>query len=182
MFRLATFAAGPVIIGVLVTIISVLTLFVLVQMVKSNGKHTPISYMVGAIVAGLLLFTNVTFCGLVSSKNALADMEMSPEYRMAQRGPEMLSNVSPVLSEMASLLMESTIMSPEILEYRRQEINKYLWLLAIVSVVIYSIGGCMMAVTIGNSGRRYRSRPNMGRGENNYVRRERMHARGSHRR
>lgn len=182
MFRLATFAAGSVFIGLLITIISTLVLFVIVQMIKGNGKHSPISYMVGAIVASLLLITNVTFCGLVSSKNALTDMEMSPEYRMAQHGSEMLSNISPVLSEIASFVMEDSIMSPEMLEYQRQKINGYLWLLAIISIVIFCVGGGVMVATMGNAARGYGNRYSGRRDVSKSIQREHRYAHSNHRR
>lgn len=181
MFRLATFATTPILVGIIITVILTLILFVLVQITKSNSKFSPITYIAGAVVAGVLLLTSITFCGLVSTKNALTELEMSPEYRMAQRGSDLLSNINPILSEVASLIMETSIISPESLEHQRQEINKDLWLLAVIAILVYAIGGFIMATTMTSS-HGYRS--NSGREHAYDGRRHRDHeyARRSHRR
>ena len=81
----------------------------------------------------------VCFVGLCEAKGALEDAQNSSEYQLLQKGEDLLEQYSP---EIASIVSEyfSTDASSYVILRQIKQINKYLWLDGILTLVLIALG------------------------------------------
>lgn len=156
MFELATFAIGSVLLGILVTLIAAIAMLLCVPFFFGK-RHIPLSYVVTALFTLVLLVLNITFAGLVNSKEKLIEYQQSYEYNLLQKGTSMLEQISPELSDFASALL-GTDEKGESIEYQISRINKYLWIDGVLCIVLFITGvGVTNVVAQQGTGNRKRS-------------------------
>lgn len=144
MFHLATYTFISVLLGIVIALVSVLIVVFIAPMLGNNRKFTAFSCIIIAILFCVFIITDISFCGLVSTKNTLEQIEQSSKYRMAQQTVDYAANLHPILADVASVLMEDTIISPEQLKMQKEEINKSLWILGIIKFVLLILGIAIM--------------------------------------
>lgn len=180
MFELATFAVGSVLLGILVTLIAAIAMLLCVPFLFGK-QHTPMSYVVTVLFALILLVLNITFAGLVNSKEKLIEYQHSYEYNLMQKGTSMLEQISPELSDFANALL-GTDENGETIEYQISRINKYLWIDGALCIVLFVIGIGVVSATAGSGKvRQNRSYSDRGRSSHTGHRGDEFNGRRRHR-
>lgn len=148
MFELATFAIGSVLLGIVVTLIAAIVLLLCVPFLFGK-QHSPISYATTVLFTLVLLVLNITFAGLVNSKQKLIDYQNSYEYKLVQRGSDMLEQISPDVAGLVTELFSTEGTTADI-EYQINRINKYLWIDGILCVILFVLGITLVNVAAGS--------------------------------
>ena len=138
MFNLVSFTTGSVLVGVVVTLLFAIIMAVCVPLLFGK-QHTSLSYVAIVLFALVLLVLNIFFVGLASSKIELENYRDSYEYRLLQKGTDLLDQVSPELADFVSVVLGSDD-SDGAINNVIEEINKYLWINGILCVVVFVIG------------------------------------------
>lgn len=139
MFHLATCTFGIIAIAFVISIVACVMLLLSVNLFKTNASHTPLSICVAVCVALVLWLFNSAFVGLIKSKNLLEDYQHSSECKLIQKGESLLSSVSPELFELVDSIYGEECSTQQI-EYKKQQINKYLWIDGCLCVIVFLIG------------------------------------------
>lgn len=126
-----------VIIGLLVALVGGLLMYMSVLI--ANKEHTPLSMCVVALFTIIVFVMGVCFVGLCEAKGALKDMQNSSEFQLLQKGEDILEQYSP---EIASIVSEyfSTEASSYVILRQMKQINRYLWLDGILTLVLIALG------------------------------------------
>lgn len=75
LFQIVAYSIGNLFLGILLTVIGVILLFVLIQSWYRNSTFTPVSYIVGGILFLFLSFQSILLCGAVTIKSYSEDVE-----------------------------------------------------------------------------------------------------------
>jgi len=165
MFKYLSFTFGSFFIGLIVSLIALIVLIASINLWNSKRKHTPISYCVAALFAVILLVLNVTFCGLVKAKNQLDELQQSTEYRILNNGVDLINSYNTEWGAIASALIGGET-SKEVIEQKKIEISKYLWIDGALCVVLFIMGmWATYATTEKNIRISHSSRSHRGDGE-----------------
>lgn len=165
MFELATFAIGGVLLGIVVTLIAAIVLCCVPFLF--GKQHIPISYATIVLFTFVLLVLNITFAGLVNSKQKLIDYQNSYEYKLVQRGSDMFEHISPDVAGLVTELFSTEGTTADI-GYQINSINKYLWIDGILCVILFVFAIVIVNAVAGiqrhngskkNSGRTVRKIP-----------------------
>lgn len=137
MFQFLNFDFSSILIGLLVALVGGLLMYMSVLL--ANKQHTPLSLCVVALFSIIVFVMGVCFVGLCEAKGALEDAQNSSEYQLLQKGEDLLEQYSP---ELASIVSEyfSTDASSYVILGQIKQINKYLWLDGILTLVLIALG------------------------------------------
>lgn len=147
MFELTTFTVGGVLLGFVITLIAAIILLLCVSLLFGK-RHTPISYAITILFTLVLLVLNITFIGLVNSKQKLEDYQNTYEYKLVQKGSDILGQISPNVAGFVSELLfteEATIN----VDYQLSCITKYLWINGILCIVLFGCGVVLVNALAG---------------------------------
>lgn len=75
LFQIVAYSIGNLFLGILLTVVGVILLFVLIQSWYRNSTFTPVSYIVGGILFLFLSFQSILLCGAVTIKSYSEDVE-----------------------------------------------------------------------------------------------------------
>lgn len=73
--QIVAYSIGNLFLGILLTVVGVVLLFVLIQSWYRNSTFTPISYVMGGILFLFLSFQSILLCGAVTIKSYSGDVE-----------------------------------------------------------------------------------------------------------
>lgn len=75
LFHIIRYSLGNLFLGVLLTVVGILLMFVLIRSWRRDSTFTPISYIVGVILFFFLSFQAVLLCGAVTIKSYCEEVE-----------------------------------------------------------------------------------------------------------
>lgn len=75
LFQIVAYSIGNLFLGILLTVVGVILLFVLIQSWYRNSTFTLVSYIVGGILFLFLSFQSILLCGAVTIKSYSEDVE-----------------------------------------------------------------------------------------------------------
>ena len=137
MFHFLTFDFSSILVGLLVALVGGLLIYMSVLI--ANKEHTPLSLCVVVLFSIIEFVMGVCFVGLCETKSALEDVQQSSEYQMLQKSEELLEQYSPKLASIVSDFFSTDTNSYYILRQIKQ-INKYLWIDGILTLVLICLG------------------------------------------
>lgn len=144
MFQYLVFNLESVLVGLIVSIIVTILLFLCVQI--WNKKHTPISIGILLLLSVVYFVLSASVVGMTRTKQELRDYQQTTEYKLVQKGTEMLSAFSPDLYEMISPIIGNDL-TGEYIEQECEKITKYQWLTIILGILLLFLGGFAMNIT-----------------------------------
>lgn len=138
MIDLISFSVGVILLAIVIALVAFAVMVFAVPLV-GNRSLAPLSYLAALIFTIILAVFNSFFIGLIETKNQLERFEHSPEYRLMQRGQDLLGEYSEDLADIVGLFIGEDV-SVETIAYQKSQINKYLWINGLLCVVVFVIG------------------------------------------
>lgn len=138
MIDLISFSVGVILLAIVIALVAFVVMIFVVPLV-GNRSLSPLSYLAALIFTIILAVFNSFFIGLIETKNQLERFEHSPEFRLVQRGQELLGEYNEDLADIVGLFIGEDV-SAETIAYQKSQINKYLWINGILCVVVFVIG------------------------------------------
>lgn len=147
MFTLISFSIGVVLLAIVVALVAFAVMIFAVPLIWKRPL-SPFSYFAALVFAIILAVSNSFFIGLMETKSQLECFEHSPEFRLVQRGQELLGEYSGDLVDVIELFIGEDV-SAETISYKKSQINKYLWINGILCIVVFVIGMIVVYVFAG---------------------------------
>ena len=180
MIDLISFSVGVILLAIVIALVAFAVMVLAVPLI-GNRSLAPLSYLTALIFTIILAVFNSFYIGLTETKNQLERFEHSPEYRIAQRGQELLGENNEDLADMVGLFIGEDV-SAETIAYQKSQINKYLWINGLLCVVVFVIGVGVVIATAGSGKvRQNRSYSDRGRSSHTGHRGDEFNGRRRHR-
>lgn len=151
MIDLISFSVGVILLAIVIALAAFAVMVFAVPLI-GNRSLSPLSYLAALIFTIILAVFNSFFIGLIETKKQLERFEHSPEYRLAQRGQELLGEYNEDLADIVGLFIGEDV-SAETIAYQKSQINKYLWINGLLCVVVFVIGVIVVASTAQRKGK-----------------------------
>lgn len=192
MSYVISFALGSFLWALLLTLVAVAVAVVVLMMINDKKQMSGVSYALVAVMALILLITNTLFFCFWKTRSAIRDFQQSAEYQMIISGGESAEEALQELGgeEYAGIISSfmdkgDAIVSEEV-DRLAGQVTQYIWVDAILSVIIYLIfsAGAYMAMQssgVGGGGRRGRGAGSRSEHRSAHRGGERSSRRSSHR-
>lgn len=87
LINIFMYSIGSIFLGILLTVLGIVLMFVLIRLWWKKGNFTPMSFLVGAILFFFLSFQSILLCGAVTIKSYCDDVEHAIN-RMVENVPD----------------------------------------------------------------------------------------------
>lgn len=75
LINIFMYSIGSIFLGILLTVLGIVLMFVLIRLWWKKGNFTPMSFLVGAVLFFFLSFQSILLCGAVTIKSYCDDVE-----------------------------------------------------------------------------------------------------------